>query len=67
MADQDGFVTEESNPTEWASLKEVWEGEHKSGTIMRGNLHYSVFIKNDVPKFKPLNNENLYNSVSMGK
>jgi hypothetical protein len=67
MADQYGFITEESDPTEWESLKSVWEGEHKPGTVMRGHTHFNVVITNDVPKFKALNNENLYNSVSMGK
>jgi hypothetical protein len=65
MPDQLGYITEETDPTLWESLKKSWESDRKPGTVMRGGLHYVVVVTNDIPKFRNVSNESLYNSVSM--
>jgi len=66
MADEFGFITEESDNATWTALYNSWIHERKPGYVMKGHVHYLVFIENDKPKFKAQNNENLYNDVSMG-
>lgn len=66
MADQYGFITQDSDPEMWTTLRALWVEDHKPGFVVRGSTHYQVFIENDVVKFKSRSNEDLYNSVSMG-
>lgn len=66
MPDQYGFITEESDESLWTTLKASWLSERKPGFVMRGQICFSVFIKNDVPKFKQMVDKDMYNDVSMG-
>lgn len=66
MADQYGFITQDSDPEMWTTLRALWVEDHKPSFVVRGSTHYQVFIENDVVKFKSRSNEDLYNSVSMG-
>jgi hypothetical protein len=65
MPDQLGYITEATDLVLWESLKKSWETDRKPGTVVRGGLHYTVVVINDIPKFKNVTNESLYNSVSM--
>ena len=61
-----GFVTEASDPTLYATLLAMWRGERKPGYVVKGSVHYKVYVENDVPKFYLKDNEQMYNSRSMG-
>lgn len=61
-----GFVTQESDLQLWTTLNQIWLSERKPGYVIKGSNHYVVAIINDVPKFRLMNNEALYNDISMG-
>lgn len=61
-----GFITEQSDYAVWKSLKDSWEAERRPGYVVAGSTHYSVVVLDDVVKFRPLTNENMYNDVSLG-
>lgn len=66
MPDINGFVTEESDPELWNTLKANWLAERKPGFVMRGQMCYNVFIALDIPKFKLIVDKDMYNDISMG-